>query len=317
MSKYSISKDQPQGWSEACSKHNAVFHGETWQEMLSRAFNAERLYVWDDGNRNGAIINIFKVYLFRIAYFGFPQSGFIDGTGANASLIRQLKESELGRKIHILRFTDREIELEKGDYYELIDLPTTVIDNLQEWSASKQSYSLRRGINRSNRFGFSVVESYDTSMSGRIYDLYKTMIQKHRGKVRYTKRYYTEFLEAGSRNENIKCFVSMFDNELIGYLFTVFHNDTAYYLHCAWDEKYRKECPSYGLMYKAVTCAQKHGLEKFDMMTSPAGQRSLVDYKEKWGGKTHITCTYSINLDGTVGRLFTFLEKAYGFLNQR
>jgi len=193
----------PPDWQEACRKSGAFFHGHVWHDILRNSFNMDTVYVWDKNNRNGVIIDIFRIFLFRIGYITFPQGAYIDGSALDNDLIQELLNQHLGKKIHLLRFTDKDIHLTGNYDYNVSELPNTVIYNLQEWNIKKLSSSVRYSINRAKRSGFNIVESYDSSLAADIFNLYASVIRKNRGNIRFSENYFSKLLEYGRNVENI------------------------------------------------------------------------------------------------------------------
>lgn len=311
MNQYKIYDEIPPGWQAACEKHNAFFHSPVWLDLLKKAFNMDTLFVWDEISENGIVINIFKVYIFKIGYVSFPQVAYINGNNLDEDMINELVKLGIGKKVNILRFTGKDVEMEQDDHCTINELPNTFIPNLQEWDIKKLSSSVRYSVNRSNRTGFQVVESYDSSKSQNIFELYADVIRKNKGNIRFSKKYFKELLEYGQNNENIKCYFSILENNFIGFIIVIIHNNCAYYLHGACYDNYRKDCPFYGLMNEAINWAKENGLERFDMMISPPDQLSLVTFKEKWGGTTYTTRSYTIYLNKQIGKLFSIAQKLY------
>lgn len=76
---------------------------------------------------------------------------------------------------------------------------------------------------------------------------------------------------------------------------------------------YRQYSPSDLQFNEAIQSAREDGYERFNLMSSPIDQPSLVKYKEKWGGETRQHKLYTLPLRPSY-RLFKIAGRLYRWI---
>lgn len=311
MTRCELHTEPPNDWISECRKHKSLFHSLEWANLLQESFGSEPIYLWDDINKNGTVIQLFRAGCFRVGYITFPEGGMLDGAPIDDNIIDCIRNDPISKKIHVLRVFKSGFTSNTNLDYSSIVVPETEIINLPEWQISKLPSTLRRDINKAHRNGIQIQQEKNEENAEIFYRLYSDTIRRHRGFIRYSKEYFCGLIKLGKLQSNINCLVAIYKNRIIGFLVVVIHGDNAYYLHGAIDHEYKKYCPSYLLLHDAIYWAQSEGVEKFNMMSSPPKQKSLIKYKEKWGGITRDHMTYSININPTAGAILSIVEKIY------
>ncbi len=197
-----------------------------------------------------------------------------------------------------------------------MDLPTTIVPetaiiDLQAWDMVRLP-KLRRDIKKANRSGLDILEAHSTSHAEYLYRLYKTTIRKHAGSLRYTPTYFRGLVDLSKEIRLVRCLLAAKDDQIAGFITTIWHGTTVYYLHGGFNSAFRTHGVSDKLMYRAIEQAQRDGAQCFNLMASPANQPSLVRFKEKWGAVTRPQNTYVIETDKRYAKLLKLVLAVHG-----
>ncbi len=190
----------------------------------------------------------------------------------------------------------------------------TVIDNLASWKLEGLSGSIRRNVRKARKHNVQIVDHVRNLDASRMYVLYLRTIERHRGTRRYTQRYFEAVKSLADSWERIRVFSALVEEKLAGFLVLGLDGDTAYYLHGATDMSLQQYRPSDLLFYTALSWSRRHGCARFNFMSSPLNQPSLVRFKEKWGGKTRRHVTYEWPVSRLFSQLFRLSMHVYNGL---
>lgn len=310
MPSLNFTLEQPTYWKARCESHGDFFHSSAWLGLLQQAFGAITLYGSDETRQIGCTLSIFKAGPFRIGYYGFPIGGQLGSQALTADDILSLRQTRLPLRVEILRLAASAFDASAPLDFSYRTNPETAILNLDAWRADDHP-KLRHDINRVRRTGIKIESATDGSL---LYSLYAETVRRHGGSLRYNAAYFRALVDLARNCPALHCQVALSGTETIGFLIAVHHGKTAYYLHGATAPQHRKLAPSDLLIHEAIVWAQQRGVTSFNLMTSPAGQASLVRYKEKWGGTTREHRAYELTLKPWSGAAFRLVERVYGLV---
>lgn len=299
----------PLHWNELCHNHGDLFNTPEWQGVLAKGLGSETLYGWDETASIGITITIFKAGPFRIGYLGFPVGGMVAGATISPAMIEALKKTGFPVTIHCLRIPVSAFDLGVNLPIPKKTALETSIGNLQEWKL--KSAKTRCKINKARRFSIRIIAADNPLLGSKLFEIYRDTVVRHKGKMRYNVKYFEELIKLSIKNMDIRCYLAMKDDEVIGFQVVACHSRTAYSLHGCIDHGFRDYCPADLLLLEAINWAKQQGMECYNLMASPQEQLSLVHYKEKWGGVTRIQQTYDLALYPFQTMMFNFSEKVY------
>lgn len=311
MSQCELHTEPPSDWISECQNHKSLFHSLEWANFLQESFGSESIYLWDDKDKNGTVIQLFRVGFFRIGYIAFPTGEMLGGEPVDEDVIDVVRGQNKYLKIQILRILSSGFSSQPILNYPLIKVPETAIINLPGWCLDSLSSSIKRNINKAMRSGVQVTQVITEDEASLIHNLYSKTIRRHHGVMRYNEKYFRNLLRLSNSQKYLKFFIAKYNNRIISFLVIALHRNIAYYLHGGTDMRYQGYRPSDILFHEAILWAQGNGMQSFNMMSSPPSQQSLVNYKEKWGGITRDHMTYSINIKPTAGAILSIVEKIY------
>lgn len=296
MNKFVFKEEAPKHWNGLCLSLGDMFNNVEWQYVLSQGFGSKTLYGWDADNSIGITITVFKTGPFRIGYLGFPVGGMIGSDIINNNMLDALKETCSAYGIHIIRVPISSFADSAYYNHPVKTTMETVIENLQKWRSESLSHNLQRSIRKAQHSPLKIMDASESSQGQILYRLYHKTILMHGGNLRYTGKYFSALIDLALSKNNLRCILAIADGEIAGFLVVACHGSTAYDMHCCIDRKFKKYAPSDLLTDYSITWAREEGMERYNLMASPRHQKSLIKYKEKWGGITKEQKVYELDL---------------------
>lgn len=306
-----ISAQPPAHWDAVCAASDAFFGSRAWLELLQHSFGCRTVYA--AGSDSGLAVSVFRGGPFEIGYLGFPAGGCVGHI------------VDLQTTMSILRSIDRDLQpvcvrlpivvdesRSAGDLQRQVN-PETVIEDLMNWSLASGKRVLKRNVRKAQNSGLVVEHPDDPDVGTLLYELYAATVRRNRGSLRYTDTYFRSLVKLAASDDKLDVMTATHDGEIGGFLVVARHGSTSYYLHGGTDERFRRESPSDLLFDYAIHRARDAGSKRFNFMSSPRNQPSLVRYKEKWGGKTRDLLTLTLPLRATYP-VFRLAEKVYSLL---
>ncbi len=298
----------PAAWSSQCEQEHLFFASDEWHGLLSQAFGASTSYLWDEAERGGVAVTLFPAGPFRVGYLGFP-TGDVVGAGRLEHFVR--RGIDLGRdKPVALRVPVSGFGPPADLQLPWVANPETAIDDLSDWSLDAASVNHRRDVRKASRSGVAVMDAADEAHAAAIYDIYRATLQRHGGGLRYNPAYFEGLVRCAAASGDARVMLAMDGGDVAGFLVVVRHGDTGFYLHGGMRLEFRHLRPSALLMHEAIEWSRLQGCSRFNMMSSPPGQESLVQYKEKWGAQTREHRTYTLRTSAAYP-LFRMAEWLY------
>ncbi len=277
-----------------------VLASSAWHQVIRQGFSADVLQ-W--ALAPSWYCSLFKKGPFCLALLNFP-TGLLCAHSWTPQLQSELIPELQRHGVHALRlaFPDEGVRF----YADDVLLPVTQIQNLQEWSLQQLDQDIRYKIRKSQRMGL-VVRPAAPADDQCIFQLYCNAVQRHSGNLRYTQQYFTELLRMAQLQPEMQVLIAETPAAgPCGFIAVVHDGKFSHYLHGGFSAQQAALRPGYVLMSQAIETAQRRGAEVFDLMASPAEQQTLIRFKEKWGGTTHLQRTVTIPL-GLMGRLLKCL----------
>ncbi len=311
MSDFIFSLTPPDKSQTADTTQN-LFDSPLWQQHLNRAFACRTLYGRHQPTDTLFTITLFRVGLFNIGYLGFP----VGSASLSPAAINTLKSANYPAPVHILRFAPSAFGSSISNQDAVLDLPAatvpeTAITDLQTWDMAHLP-KLRRDIKKANRSGLAIREVRSASDAEYLYRSYKATIHRHDGSLRYSPAYFRGLVKLSKVTGLVRCLLATKDDQATGFITTIWHGTTVYYLHGGFNPAFRTYGVSDKLVYKAIEQAQRDGAQCFNLMASPADQPSLIRFKEKWGAVTRPQNTYTIDIDKYYAKPLRLALAAHG-----
>jgi hypothetical protein len=266
-----------------------------WSNLLRESFGGFAVHTAGEatGSRKLAWF-VFRFGPLRIAYPRFPVgllAGDLDSSAELESHLAQLRD----HGVHVAQISvegDAKVGVSAG--HHSVDLPETTIRHLQTWSEASLTASCRAKVRRATREGLHV-EDAGLADAKVVFALYRQSIARHGGSARYPQRYFEALTREAIRGPDLRVGVARTPTgEAVGFIATMLHGHRTSYLHGGFDESASRLRPGYSCMHWAIGKARVAGSTEFGMLTSPARQAALVDYKESFGGTTLMRRHYSV-----------------------
>jgi Acetyltransferase (GNAT) domain len=283
--KTSLYAQPPPDWQALCAKYGSFCADIEWHNLLHNAFGAISFYVVSNDEERSFALQVFRVGPFKAGYINFPIGGTLGGQLPEPACIELLTRRLAGR-VQLLNLVCPAFLPEEAGYPGTpVIVPETAITDLASYALCDHK-KIRRDLKRAQQFGIQIRENADSSYAQSLYALYQDTVARHRGRLRYSLRYFQELVRLAEQTAWLHVFTAHLDSRIIGFLVLLLHNRGAYYLHGAIDRDYAKYGVSDVLIAHAIAVSQQQGAGSFNLMASPVDQPKLLKYKEKWGATT-------------------------------
>lgn len=170
----------------------------------------------------------------------------------------------------------------------------THIIGLNENQFKAPSGKIGEHIRTGKRRGATVAILRDEKHLNDFFELAVKTGQRHGSKPRYPKRFFAELLKL-SADENRMLWLAVFaENKMIGSRICFIDHRRLLTWQYYSDKKYSSLKPGYLLLDYIIDYAIDRDIETIDLGGTPADAKSLIEYKERWGGRIEINsyCTY-------------------------
>ena len=313
MSGVILQATPPADWAARCASREFVFHSSQWTGLLEASFNVKTHYVLDAAGQCGAAVSSFPAGPFRIGYWGFPFGGSVGGAPLVQTHFDELRASGSDLLPTAIRIPVSAFDNPVDLAFNCVRTPETAIADLSTWTLDLASENHRRDIKKAIKSGLTSEDASRTEDGATIYGIYQDTVKRHRGGLRYNKSYFTKLIELAQSDPRVRVRLARLDGEIAGFVVAIRHGSVACYLHGGLRLQFRQYRPSALLLSEAIAWAQGCGCKRFNFMSSPADQHSLIRYKEKWGAETREHRTYTIPIRSSFP-FFRVAEQLYRVL---
>lgn len=309
-----FSTSPPPDWQAWCEASGDLFNSSAWNRVLNRGFRIRTLYVWCSDRQSSCSVTVFRAGPFALGYLGFPVGGGLGGGVVDRDLLEGLSSVSLPLRLHGLKVPGRDLIgiSPVGAIRETVF--ETTIENLSDWDPARLP-KVRRALARGRRSALQLRNAEPTE-AGRLHQLYQHTVTRAGGAVRYTSKYFETLVALSTVHPGVLCRVAEHHGTIVGFMVSAWHGGAAYYLHGATHPDYQSYSPSDALFHEAIIRARDHGLQRFELLASPADQPGLIRYKEKWGGVTRSNELITLAVQPNWLRLFNLCRAAYGCLKR-
>lgn len=316
MSRYVLSTHAPDGWEEACDVGRRLFPSTAWQRLVEAGFGCDTAYAWDSDRQSGATFSIFRAGPFRVAYLGFPVGAVLGDDADYLELVRSWQSSS-GLAVPVcVRIPVSSLSPDPQLTLPAVRTSETAIADLGSWRLQSASTNIRRDVRKAERAGIECVSAETDADAAAVYRLYAATIVRNRGARRYTPAYFERLVRLSRQHDRLRVLLARKDGRIVAFNVAALDGASGCYLHGGMDIEARDDRPGALLMHEAIRWARDAGGESFNFLSSPVGQDSLVQYKEKWGGTTRDHYTYTARLRAAYAA-FRAAEFLYGMLGRR
>lgn len=307
--------EPPLQWTAVCESRRSLFHTPAWQNVLTQSFKAKPLFALNKATQEACALTIFPAGPFRIGYLGFPAGGLAGGQPVTQSFITQLTTGSLPVSVHLLRVVMSPFGESINLNYPYAETWETIIPDLTVWQEDTLPSRVRRDVRKAHKSAVHIQDA-DMRAASFISGLYQETVKRHGGTIRYTPNYFQGLLRLSQTESAVKCWLAIKEDQPIAFLTAVREGNTVFYLHGAMEWESRQYQPSDLLLFTAIQWAKDEGATRFNMMSSPLEQLSLVKYKEKWGAVTEKLKTYECDVSPFMSLLFRQATKGYTLVSR-
>ena len=314
MVSLALSSQAPPDWDECCGNGRYLFHSLAWQTLLGDSFRCSTAYAWNSQEKCGAAMTLFRAGPFHVAYAGFPVGAFIGDAPAASDIADSWRSQSAVPCPACVRIPVSSLDQDTSFDLPVTLTPETAISDLPGWGLAQTSSNIRRDIKKADRAGLEIVEAGDSPAADAIFELYRTTVERNRGSIRYPRAYFENLVQFSQRDSRVRVLLAKKDDKIAAFNVAALDDGTGYYLHGGIDQAARDSRPGAKLMHESILWAQRSECSAFNLLSSPAKQPSLVQYKEKWGAETRDHRTYTIAIAASYP-LFRAAESLYRMIS--
>ena len=160
---------------------------------------------------------------------------------------------------------------------------THIID-LDENNFKPPSGKIREHIRTGKRRGANVAMMHEKKYLDDFYRLATKTGQRHNTEPRYPKQFFAELLKISTDNDRILWLAVFAEDKMIGSRICFIDDRRLLTWQYFSDKEYSHLKPGYLLLDYIINYAIDHDIGTIDLGGTPSGAKTLVDYKERWGG---------------------------------
>lgn len=275
---------------------DALIHSSAWSNVLAMGFGATSLMLHDHKSGIPITWTIFSKFGIRVAYANFPVGLDDHDITENVNPILMF-DGLRAAGVDIARFSTTSITNDSNtESFRRVDLVETCIYSLECWSENKLPAAVARKLKKGMSHGLEMrqARSADASI---IYDLYASTISRHRGSLRYTRKYFQALCDLGTIDDRLSIGMAIDKSQNpCGFIVVCHSPSVSHYLHGGFSPLCANARPGYFAMAWAIRRGKEYGSSRFNMLTSPPDQSSLVAYKESFGGESYLRRHFDVPL---------------------
>ncbi|MEW5924060.1 MAG: GNAT family N-acetyltransferase [Candidatus Zixiibacteriota bacterium] len=160
---------------------------------------------------------------------------------------------------------------------------------------------VRKQIRAAKRREARVTMLNDEKYLKRFYELVIETEHRHNQEPRYSPEFFSRLLKISMHDDRILWFIALVDEKIIGYHICFVDKTQLMTWQFYSDKHFTRLKPGYLLLDYIINYALEHNIKSVNMGSSPPDAESLVDFKERWGGRKKTFSYYTYF--STIGRL--------------
>jgi len=284
---------------EALTKDASFFHTYQWVDTcvdgLSPGSHAEFLCGFEDGRLVAGMPAVITKQLLFKSFYSMPYGTYgevilAEGVNGNTRdefyvhLVRYLKNGKFSR-ISITDF-DRNLSELVEPFLRHKNVFTHIIHLNAENGHTPPDKKINGHIRSGQRADTEICQVRSRDQLNDFYRLYE-MTEKRHGSIRnlYTKHFFASVLKHLGDSEMMSWTCLNTNGEMIGSRINFMYNDSMFNWQTVWNYEYRHLKPNHVLLSNSIQMAGEKGIRTINLGSSPPDAHSLIDYKERWGGK--------------------------------
>ncbi len=291
-----INKVSQELWDDVASKcdYATFFHTYTWAKIITDTYDnykiATKAFIFDDGTRvifplietSSSLKGFARTYQSMIpGVYGGPLSDKEVLDDKTKSIFRSLINS---RTKYISILSNPFLRFDLNGYYKAKSCFTHLLTLDKGFDTIWKSFTKghKSSSKKAEKKGVCVRVSENLKDYEEYYSVYKDSIRRW-GK-RTTSHYSFKLFENiyNSQNKNIRLWLALIENEVIGGALVFYWNNHVVWWHGASIEKFFSYCPANLLQTKIIKDACERGYRYYDFNPS-GGHKGVEKFKESFG----------------------------------
>lgn len=169
----------------------------------------------------------------------------------------------------------------------------THVITLSDKSYQPPDAKIREHIRTGKRRGAVVGNMDSIEYLNDFYRLVVATEKRHGETPWYPKAFFEKFYEISRRDNRILWLTVQSDSRIIGSRICIIDDSQLLFWQFYSDKEYSDLKPGYLLMDHIINFAVEKGINRLNLGSSPPDAKSLIDYKQRWGGVRSIVPYYT------------------------
>lgn len=274
-------------------KNNAMLRIE-WRNIIKESYDLKPFYMLIKEDNSFAMVGSFQT---GKGYISLPFLGYSGYKYSDFKMFELLRNNLKKNKIEI--DARNKIPFNESIYY------ITSIINIDSFDIywKNLSTNMRNQIKKSQTYGFEI--KVEKKLSQEAYRLYAKAMHRL-GTPVHKKLFFDKILE--HIPESFVMIISD-KSKIIGFMLSVYDDETLYDLFAATDTEYNKKYANYFLYYEMLKYTHEKGLKYFDMGRSTLDS-SVHKFKLKWNPiDFSVTSSFVYNKNSSLGLISRLWQK--------
>ncbi len=294
---FGVFEDPGREWDEFASRYtDLIFYQSLWGEVLRRGMRAKPLYFYlkDQGEIVGGLPSVvFHFGPFKLLYSTISYGHYIGSPQHRWVFFSELDKELSKRGVDRVSILDSPFSPQgPPPTYDPFASTESVCTRLNVTQWKGLSGNRKRDVNLARRSGVSVRDAVSADAE-LVYRLYRESMKRNRAGVKYPLRWFRVVGDILVRDEGLADFlIAEKGGEAIAMICLIYSPSCVHYFHAGSRTEYLKLCPNDLLLGTALEEAATDGMSWFDFMASSPDDRSLIQFKEKWGASSATVSTY-------------------------
>lgn len=289
----------------AAGQGGSLFFRSAWGEVCRAGLAGRPIYLAlkdESGTiRAGMPGLIVRKFGLRVYHSMYPYGGPIGEAALLGEAVRQAERALGEMGVHSVR-----INLPPGrpvtiPGHRAISLPHHAVDLGGGGGMEGYRPHARRDVRRARRAGVTVERLFGEGGVREFYRLYLRSMERNDAPAKIPLRLFRSIEGRLGPKGQATFLAAKVRRRPVSAVCIVYSGEEAHALSQGSDPRFHGHHPTDLLIHSCLEDAADRGIALFDLMASPAGDESLMRFKEKWGARRGEAVTLDRNLDPILG----------------
>ncbi len=270
-----------------------VFQEPAWLEALATLGHKVGYWALTDGGRPVLVqpTVVLRLAFFRLLYFGLPYGAAVGELDRYEAFLRLAATAARAEGLHRIRVSrnhyDPDVPLPPGREQVHVQQVLHFDGRGEEEVFADFKGRVRRDVRLAARRGVTVGTAETPALRDALFAMYRRTMARNETFTVWTRAMIERIWETIVRPGRGEMLVALHEDEPLSGLAALYSGDRCFYFLGASSGTKRNLCPNDAVVWEVMRRALARGCADFDFMMSAHDDRSLIDFKAKWGPATY------------------------------